>query len=126
VCLNAAPAKNLDSELEDLIDILVVNAVEAQGMGSEAVDSLESAAKAAEQLCERYPVVVVTAGGHGVAVCTRGESAVSVPPVVIDVVSTHGAGDVFTGTLCAELAAGHSLLEAVQVGNQAAARAVAS
>jgi ribokinase len=41
--------------------------------------------------------------------------------VPVHVTSTHGAGDCFVGTLCAQLAAGVSLIEACQKANQTAA-----
>lgn len=126
VCMNAAPAKEMGDELKGLIDIIVVNAVESQAMGSECVDSLESAALAAKTLSEYFKTAIVTAGGDGVAVCETGGVPSKVQPVKIEVVSTHGAGDVFTGTLCAKLAAGTGLLQAVQKSNKAAAEHVAA
>lgn len=126
VCLNAAPARQMSNDLASLIDIIVVNAGEANALGSVAVDSLDAAANAARQLIERFPVAVVTAGGNGVAICSREGNPLALPAMNIDVVSTHGAGDVFTGTLCAEIAIGTPLHRAMELANEKAAIHVAS
>jgi len=126
VCLNAAPFRETSAELSDLIDILVVNAVEAQALGACVVDSLDTAAQAANTLTARYPTVIVTAGGDGVAMVSAGGQRFKLPAQQIDVVSTHGAGDVFTGTLCAELVAGTDLNDAVKAASDKAARHVAA
>ena len=120
VCLNAAPVRELSREFTDLIDILVVNSVEAHALGSAVVDSLDAAEIAAKELAKQYPTVVVTAGGDGVAVASAGVESIKLPAMPIEVVSTHGAGDVFTGTLCAELVAGNSMQAAVKKANDKA------
>lgn len=126
VCLNAAPVRHMSSKLANQIDILVVNGVEAHALGGGDIDSLDAAAQAAKKLSARFPTVIVTAGGDGVAMCSRDGSSIKLSAKEIDVVSTHGAGDVFTGTLCAEIAAGTPLHQAVEVANERAAIHVAS
>jgi len=124
VCINAAPARPLEPSLEACIDILVVNAVEARDMCGITVSDLASAVLAAETLAQRFRQVVVTAGEHGVAFCQQGEAAMSQPAKKIRLISTHGAGDCFTGVLCRALADHHSLAEAVSFANEAAAKHV--
>ena len=58
--LNAAPARELSAEFAGLVDLLVVNAVEAEMMGAGAVRSLEDAGAAAERLARRFPAVIAT------------------------------------------------------------------
>ena len=72
VVLNAAPAREPDPELPALVDILVVNAVEAEMLGGGSVDTLEDAQLAAGLLLDRYRAVVVTAGGGGTGLCGTG------------------------------------------------------
>ena len=68
VILNAAPARPVSQALLDLVDILVVNAIEAETLsGMAAVDTLVGAMSAAEQLLERCAAVVVTVGSEGCA-----------------------------------------------------------
>ena len=67
VCLNAAPARPLGPELVDLVDVLIVNGVEAEMLSGIVVDTIEDALRAAVELRRRHRNVVVTAGGAGVA-----------------------------------------------------------
>ena len=121
VCLNAAPVRPISDELAAVLDIVVVNAVESEALGSNTVDSLDTAELAARQLSQRFPTVVVTAGGDGVAICSSNGDAIKLPAKEVTVISTHGAGDVFTGTLCTEIASGSGLEKAVDVANTKAA-----
>jgi ribokinase len=125
VCLNAAPFRPFTPGLEALVDILVVNAVEAEQACGVVVRDLASAAVAAERLVDRFPAAVVTAGGDGVAAAARGGETVSLAAPPVDVVSTHGAGDVFVGVLAAALAAGSTFADALSRANAAAAAHVA-
>ena len=68
----------MSEELAALIDLLVVNAIEAEELGGLAVTDLASAAAAAGALSDQFPAVVVTAGGDGVA-GMRGEDPVAFP-----------------------------------------------
>lgn len=124
--LNAAPARDLSPELEKLVDILVVNAVEAEMMGAEPVCCLRSAADAARLLSDRFEAVIVTAGSKGLAGVTADDEAFSVPAEKVEAVSSHGAGDAFIGALCATLVRGHSLRDACQTASHAAAIHVSS
>ena len=119
--LNAAPARAFQTALPTYVDILVVNAIEAEMLGSERVHSLADAAKAAQSLTSRFASAVVTAGGDGVAFKDRVGQTVSLPSVPVKVQSTHGAGDMFVGTLAARLAAGDALQTALSTANQQAA-----
>jgi ribokinase len=126
VCLNAAPYRPLPRELAALIDVLVVNAIEAEELGGLAVTDLASAAAAAAVLARRFPSVVVTAGGDGVAGMRRGEAPVILPALPVTLVSTHGAGDAFVGALVAALAAGRPFAECLRSANAAAATHVST
>ena len=122
VLLNAAPARDLSSELASLVDILVVNAIEAEMLARvPPVDSLEGALAAALALTVLCPTVVVTAGGDGVAYANRHGDKASIAAEKIKVESTHGAGDAFLGTFAAELAKGSSVEPALWSANRAAA-----
>ncbi|TIL64402.1 ribokinase [Mesorhizobium sp.] len=127
VVLNAAPARNLSGELIALIDIVIVNALEAEFLaGVAVVDTLEGAAKAARMLINLYPAAIVTAGGEGVAYCGRDGQAFARAALPVKVVSTHGAGDEFVGAFAAGLARGHQVEAALAGANAAAALLVAT
>jgi ribokinase len=124
VILNAAPARKLPQELRVNIDILVVNAVEAEMSGTEPVKDLPSALAAANHLAAQYKSVVVTAGAKGLAACAAEDAPFTLPAQKVTVASTHGAGDCFTGALAAALAQGEPLASACRSASNAAARHV--
>lgn len=120
VVLNAAPARTLGRELAGNVDVLLVNAIEAEMLGAGPVDSLVSASAAARYLQTVAPSVVVTAGAQGVAFCLSGDSG-SLAAHPVAQAQTHGAGDVFVGALAARLAADDGLPTALAYANAAAA-----
>jgi ribokinase len=121
VVLNAAPARLLDPKLLENVDILVVNAIEAEMMCGVAVTSLAAAADAAARLSGQVMNAIVTAGGMGLAVAERGNPSSVEAAHSVTLVDTHGAGDAFIGALAARLVDGSSLLEATRFANAAAA-----
>lgn len=125
VCLNAAPYRRLSAELSALVDVLVVNGLEAESLSGVEVSDLVRAEQAARKLSQSFPVVVVTAGGDGVAVAEGDGGSFTLPAEKVTLVSTHGAGDVFTGALVAALVCDHPLAEAVRTANRTAAEHVA-
>jgi len=125
VILNAAPARPLPDALKTLVDVLVVNAIEAEYLaGTPVIDTLDGAADAAGLLLSHFPSVVVTAGGEGVAYADRSGLAFALPGIRVKVESTHGAGDEFIGAMAAALARGVATRDAVSAGNAAAASLV--
>ncbi len=125
VILNAAPARKLPDALKGLVDVLVVNAVEAQMMGAAAIVDLPSAEAAALHLGADYRSVIVTAGAKGLAAISEKGGGFNLPARRVEAISTHGAGDCFTGTLAAALARGAGLREACLAASEAAADHVA-
>src|ERR1700730_5586185 len=121
VILNAAPARPLGPDLSANIDLLVVNAVEAEMICGIAVTSLPAATEAAALLSEQVANVVVTAGGLGLAVAEHGNTPYAQAAHPVKLVDTHGAGDAFIGALAARWASGASVVEAVRFANAAAA-----
>jgi ribokinase len=121
VILNAAPARPLGDELAANVDLLIVNAVEAEMICGVGITSLSAAANAAAALSDRVPAVVVTAGGLGLALAVRGEAAYMEPAHRVNLLDTHGAGDAFVGAVSSRLASDTPLKQAVQFANAAAA-----
>jgi ribokinase len=125
VILNAAPARPLSPELAAQVDILVVNALEAEAfVGGDAIETLEQALDAAKSLAEEFEIAVVTAGGEGVAYAVRSGREGTIPAIRVKLVSTHGAGDEFIGVLAAELLSGRDIGKALEAANRAAAALV--
>ena len=120
VILNAAPARLPDNDLGSLVQLLVVNAVEAEMLGAGPVTDLTSAAAAARHLNTPEYTVIVTAGAHGLAGASSRE-VVTLAAHPVATAETHGAGDVFVGALAARLAADDALAQALAYANAAAA-----
>ncbi len=124
VILNAAPMRELPLALLSRVDILVVNALEAEALCGSPVESATGAASAAAALLGLVPCAIVTAGGHGLAIAGRDGAHHTVAPHDVVVCSTHGAGDAFVGALGARLATGAILWDAARYANAAAALVV--
>ena len=122
--LNAAPYRSLSPEFARLVDILVVNAVEAEMIGTAPVDDLPAAAKAAKRLSDRFPCVIVTAGAHGLATCLTQGDPLTIAAEKVNVITSHGAGDAFIGAMAASLVMGGGLDAACRAASIAAARHV--
>jgi ribokinase len=123
--LNAAPYRALCAEFRAAIDILVVNSVEAEMMGAGMVCCLHSAADAAKKLADRFETVIVTVGSHGMVAWGANDEVLCLPAEKVKVVSSHGAGDSFIGTLAATLAQGQGLEQACRSASSSAAKHVA-
>ena len=107
IILNAAPARHIEPELMELVDVLIVNRVEAKALG--------------ESIFNNRCVVIETRGGDGAFICLLGAVPVHVPAFKMNVISTHGAGDCFVGALAGRLCAGETLEKAVIYASVAAA-----
>ncbi|KQI66868.1 carbohydrate kinase [Loktanella sp. 3ANDIMAR09] len=123
VCLNAAPWREMSDTLLDLIDILVVNALEAEAMCDLPVADLSGAKSAAAALSDRFKCTIVTAGGSGIAFATS-QDVGTIPGEPVEVVSTHGAGDHFIGHFIACCSKGATLYDALAAANSSAAKLV--
>ncbi len=125
VVLNAAPARPVGTDLLDLVEVLVVNRVEAAQMSGYPVGDAGEAGVAAARLAGPGRSVVVTLGAAGLILREAGGATETVAAERVSVVTTHGAGDCFIGVLAARLAAGEALRAACRSANAAAARHVA-
>lgn len=91
-CLNAAPVKPVPHELLEHVDLLVVNEIEVQALGSELDD---------------FPGLLASTYGANGAILTRnGVQIARARPPKVDVVDTTGAGDAFTAALTVALVGG--------------------
>jgi len=107
--LNPAPATAVPDSLLALCDIITPNEHEVELLGG--VDRLRSLGARA---------VVVTLGAKGAALHTA-EGTHHVAPFEVTPLDTTGAGDTFSGALCARLAAGDDLATAARFASAAGA-----
>jgi ribokinase len=105
VWLNAAPAREISNGLVEVIDLLIVNKVEAEFYaGAGFVLNL-----------------LKTLGAEGVSY-----NGVQYSGFPVDVVSTHGAGDMFVGALASQVVCGANMVDAIKFAQAAAALHVSS
>ena len=121
VFYNAAPAKKINLDLYKLIDILLVNTVEAQDLSEKEILNIEDVKTASKILSNKIPITIVSAGEKGVVLCEKDKKPVHFEGVKVMVKSTHGAGDTFAGTFCAALVLGKELEDSIKIANKKAA-----
>jgi ribokinase len=121
VVFNAAPARPLPEELSALVDVLVVNRIEAEALAGFPVMDQAAAGQALPKLANASRAVVITLGGKGLVLQDRLGAPVAIAPRPVTVTSAHGAGDCFVGVIAAELARGASLPDACRRANEKAA-----
>ena len=120
VVMNPAPVCQLPDELWSLIDILVMNEIEAAELAGREVVDPASAAAAAYALRRRGPsTAIITLGRQGVVVADA-TGCRHFPALAVRVLDTTAAGDTFIGAMCAARAAGSTMDVAVTRGIQAA------
>ncbi|MBU6315255.1 MAG: ribokinase [Acidobacteria bacterium] len=107
--LNPAPAKALPDSLLALCDVLTPNEHEVELLGG--VDRLRSLGARA---------VIVTRGAHGSDLHTD-DGIVRVAPFAVEAIDATGAGDTYSGALCARLAMGEPLATAARYASAASA-----
>lgn len=124
VILDPAPAIALDDDIWQDVFITTPNEREATMISGVAVTDPRSARRAAEWFLRRGTRhVVITLGGAGALYASPTEEHYY-EPVPVEVVDTTAAGDAFTGTLGAAVAAGESLSDAIRFSMTAGALAV--
>ncbi|TCD12427.1 ribokinase [Oricola cellulosilytica] len=121
VILNAAPTRPLSSDLLALVDVLIVNRIEAEELFGCEIRTPTEAAEASERQSAGPDNVVITLGGEGLVYRRAGSSPAHMPSFEVEVASTHGAGDAFTGALAARIATGNSIEKAIRYAMAAAA-----
>ena len=124
---NAAPTRDDSVGLTSLVNVLVVNSVEARQMTGIEVNRLKDAVVAAKALRDvGVPIAIVTAGAEGVAVAVADKNDLAIPGIPMKQPRTHGAGDVFVGQLAAAISKGAVLRDAVETANRRAAEHVSN
>lgn len=121
VIFNAAPALTPNKDFFERIDLLIVNQLEAKMLLSKEsgiFDDLD-ALKKLQNLGPKE--VIITLGADGYAGISRDGEVFSKPGIKVDVLSTHGAGDCFVGTLAAFICKGEHISVAAQYARASSA-----
>ena len=124
VILNPAPASTLSDTFLRNIHTILPNRIEAEMLSGIKVLDIESAHRAAKTIGDKgIENVVITLGKDGAYVKEKDKYAM-IPAKQVETIDTTGAGDVFCGAFSVCLSEKHSLTEAVEFANAAAAIAV--
>ena len=127
VVLNAAPMRPIAPEMLELVDILIVNRIEAEALLAAPIQDLEDALEAATRGPGGFDgEVIITLGSDGLVHRDREGTVEHHAVSPVPVVSTHGAGDVFVGALCARMAASAAMEDAIDYAQAVAARFVST
>jgi ribokinase len=118
VLLNAAPYRPLTPNQLVQLEYLVVNQLEAQQLFGLEV----SKADLLPGVSAKH--TLVTLGAAGVLHFEAGQRVAHIPAPKVTVRTSHGAGDVFVGTLAAQLVQGQPMHTALEQATIAAARHV--
>jgi len=103
-CVNAAPVREISSELADLIDVLIVNEHEFAQLGKPSSG-----------------LVIVTAGAKEVVAYQDGKEVAKAQPPRVEALDTVGAGDTFVGAFVVSYASGKSVSESLETACAASA-----
>ena len=121
VILNAAPALTPNKSFFERIDILIVNQLEAKMLLNEE-PSIFNNLDALRKLQNLGPKeVIITLGADGYTGISKNGEIFSEPGIKVDVLSTHGAGDSFVGTLAAFICKGEPISVAAQYAQASSA-----
>jgi len=121
VILNAAPALTPNKSFFERIDLLIVNQLEAKMLLNEE-PSIFNNFDALRKLQNLGPKeVIITLGADGYTGISKNGEIFSEPGIKVDVLSTHGAGDSFVGTLAAFICKGEPINIAAQYAQASSA-----
>ena len=121
VILNAAPALTPNKDFFERIDLLIVNQLEAKMLLNEK-PSIFNNLDALRKLQNLGPKeVIITLGAEGYTGISKNGEIFSEPGIKVDVLSTHGAGDSFVGTLAAFICKGEPINIAAQYAQASSA-----
>ena len=124
VILNPAPAYEIPESFFQLIDIIIPNNTEAELLSGTTVRDDDSAKCAAEVLLSKGVGSVIFTLGELGSIFFKDNQSTLIPPYLVDVLDTTGAGDAYCGSLAASLAEGKKIEDAVYNANAAGALAV--
>ncbi|PWM43096.1 MAG: ribokinase [Clostridiales bacterium] len=109
--LNPAPMRDLPEGLFNEVDVLTPNETEAAYFSGLSVDEYEKSAE--KLLAAGAKTVIITLGKKG-SYLKNADISLTIPAIPQKAVDTTGAGDAYNGGLCAAIAEGKTLEDAVK------------
>jgi ribokinase len=120
ILLNVAPAREVNSDLLRLVDILVVNETEIEKVSGKKIEALGEEAVIDSILGMGPKTVILTLGRNGCLV-KNNDSIQHVPAFLVEAIDTTAAGDTFCGALVARLSKGSGLIDSIKFATAASA-----
>ena len=123
VFLNAAPAKKINDELFNLVDILLVNEIESQQL----LDTKSTDFKRlAEELSNYVSRIIITLGDKGVVYSEKNKKVDHIDANSVDVKSAHGAGDYFAGKFISNFIETNDFEDSIKTANKKTSEFISS
>jgi hydroxymethylpyrimidine kinase/phosphomethylpyrimidine kinase len=122
--LQSGALKIFTDQILPLAALVTPNLFEAEILGGQKISSVEDMGDAARKIHARFGCAVLVKGGHlrggrrATDVFFNGRTETLLDAPFVKGVSTHGTGCVYSAAICAALAQGKRLSEAVRIGKQ--------
>ena len=123
VFLNAAPAKKINKDLFDLVDILLVNEIESQQLLETTNTDFK---KQAEELSNYVSKIIITLGEKGVVYSEKSKKVDHINAHSVDVKSAHGAGDYFAGKFISNFLETNNFEDSIKSANKKTSEFISS
>tara|TARA_A100001011_G_scaffold61926_1_gene61919 strand:- start:1060 stop:1908 length:849 start_codon:yes stop_codon:yes gene_type:complete len=115
VFLNAAPAKKINKNLFNLVDILLVNEIESQQLlKTKSIDFK----KQAKELSNFVSKIIITLGDKGVVYFEKNREISHIKAHTVNVKSAHGAGDYFAGKFISNFIETNNFENSIKIANK--------
>jgi hydroxymethylpyrimidine/phosphomethylpyrimidine kinase len=122
----------LKEQLLPLAMLVTPNLAEAEILSGQKISSIEEMRAAAKKIHSQFGCAALVKGGHlknfaeAVDIFFDGKTELLLSAPVVTGVRTHGTGCVYSAAICAVLAFGNNLPQAVQIGKKFVTAAISS
>lgn len=122
---NPAPAMRMDPQFLPLLDLLILNEIEAEAICGMPAGSSDQAKRAGERLVKSgVRAVIITLGSRGAVYADNSGEMMVIPSFRVTAIDTTAAGDTFIGAFAARYYSGHPLSFCLRYASASAALAV--
>ena len=128
--LEASAMKILTEKLLPLATLVTPNLSEAEILSGQRISSVEEMRLAAKKIHFKFGCAVLLKGGHlknsreATDIFFDGKTELLLSAPFVKSVRTHGTGCTYSAAICAALALGHELPQAVQIGKKIVTAAI--
>ncbi len=123
IFFNAAPAKKINNDLFELVDILLVNEIESQQLLETTSTDFKSHA---EQLSNYISKIIITLGDNGVVYTEKNKQPNHIKAHSVNVKSAHGAGDYFSGKFISNFIKTNNFADSINIANKKTSEFISS